>query len=384
MKKNKKLIIIVNDLNFFCSHRLPIAEAAIKKNYHVIIGYGELGNIDLPSTLNKKFQLKHIPMIRGGVNIFKELKTLFYIYKFFLKEKPDIVHLVTIKPYLYGGLIARIVGTPSLVSAVSGLGTLFVQQNFKSKFLRFLLHPLYNLAFNHRNQTIIFQNKDDANLLQKWGVLKNNYKVRFLKGSGVRIDKFTKLEEVDGVPVICLPARLIAEKGIFEFISAARLIKKKGINARFLLAGELDLRNPSSLTSTDIKKINAEGSVEILGYQKDIPSLYSKSHIVCLPSYREGFPKALIEAAAACRAVITTDVPGCRDAIIPNKTGLLVPVRDIEALANAIQNLIENPKKRKAMGIVGRKLAERNFKIENIVKAHLKIYDELQKKGVYY
>ena len=378
-EKSTKLVILVNDLSFFCSHRLPIAEAAKKKNFDVIIGYGDLGDVDPLPLTQKGFKLVYIPMKRGSFNIFKDFQSLFNIYLFFLKEKPDIVQLVTIKPYLYGGIIARITGVSCLVSAVSGLGTIFVHHNLKSKLLRFLLYPLYRFAFNHINQIIIFQNKEDANLIQKWGIL-NPSKIRILKGSGVQIENFINLNDAVGVPVICFAARLLVDKGVFEYISAARLIKKRGIKARFLLAGDLDLKNRTGLMNKDIKKIFEEGCVEILGYQKDIPSLYSRSHIVCLPSYREGLPKALIEAAAAGRAVITTDVPGCRDAIIPNKTGLLVPVRDSEALANAIQDLIENPNKRKAMGIAGRKLAEEEFKIENIVDAHLKIYNYLLKQ----
>lgn len=374
-----KLAILINDLSFFCSHRLPIVEAAMDKSFNVVIGYGDLGGADTRSLENKGLNLSFVPMQRGGMNLYKNLQSIFYIWRFFKKEKPDIAHLVTIKPYLYGGIIARVVGIPSLVSAVSGLGTLFVHKNFKSKFLRFLIYPLYRLAFNHFNQIVIFQNKDDARELINWGVLNSN-KVRLLKGSGVKLENFINLEENNGVPSVCFAARLLVDKGVYEFVSAAKLLKKRGVKARFFLAGDLDIKNPTGLTIDDINEIKKEGYVEFLGYHNDIPSLYSNSHIICLPSYREGFPKALMEAAAASRAVVTTDVPGCRDAIIPDKTGLIVPVRDIETLANAIQVLINNSEKRKSMGKAGRKLAEREFAIENIVDAHLKIYKILDKK----
>lgn len=155
------------------------------------------------------------------------------------------------------------------------------------------------------------------------------------------------------------------------------MLKNKGVNAKFLLAGDIDKQNPSGLNLADLKKIEKEGFVQIIGYQKDIPSLFARCHIICLPSYREGLPKILIEAAAARRAVITTNVPGCKDAIISNKTGLLVPVKNIEALAEAIQDLIENSKKRRIMGAEGRKLAEQEFNIDNVVKSHMKIYFDL-------
>ena len=372
-----KLIILINDLSFFCSHRLPIAEAAKDKAIEVIIGYGELGTAN-PSILEQKgFKLTFIPIKRGSINFLKDLKSMLHIWRFFKKEKPDIVHLVTIKPYLYGGAIARLAGVPCLVSAVSGLGTLFVHQNLKSRLIKSLLFPLFRLAFGHSNQIVILQNLDDEDILVRWGVL-NKDKVRILKGSGVNLNKFNYFEESTGIPVICFAARLLIDKGVNEFISAAKIIKNKGIQARFILAGDLDSRNPSGLKAIDLDKIKREGNVDILGYHQDIPNLYSKSHIICLPSYREGFPKALMEAAAAGRAVVTTNVPGCRDAIIPNKTGLLVPVRDSEALANAIEMLLKNSDKRKALGKAGRDLAEKEFKVENIVDAHLRIYKDLQ------
>ena len=302
-------------------------------------------------------------MQRGNTNFLSNLITLYDIWNFFRKEKPDIVHLVTIKPYLYGGIISRLISVPCLVTAVSGLGTLFIGNEF---------------AFNHFNQKIIVQNKDDLRLLVEWGVL-NPGKVQLLKGSGVKLENFTNLKEPDGIPTICFAARLLRDKGVNEFLNAARIIKKKGIKARFLLAGDLDVDNPTSLNLEDLKVIKREGLVEILGYCKDIPKLFSQSNIVCLPSYREGLPKSLIEAAAASRAVVTTDVPGCRDAIVINKTGLIVPVKNSEKLANAFQWLIEHPRKRIAMGVAGRKLAEKEFLIEIIVKQHLSIYKSLVK-----
>ena len=171
---------------------------------------------------------------------------------------------------------------------------------------------------------------------------------------------------------------MLIDKGVNEFIAAAKLLKERKIAARFF-SRRPRYPKSSGLNTDDIKKIREEGFVEILGFQKDISSLYSRSHIICLPSYREGFPKALMEAAAASRAVVTTDVPGCRDVIIPNKTGLIVPVKNSEALANAIQDLINNPKKRKKMGEEGRELAKKEFDIKNIVQAHIEIYKNLYK-----
>ena len=376
MKKEKKILILVNYLSFFLSHRLPIAEALLAKGFEVFIGYGELRGADPKLLEQKGFKVDLVPMKPAGFNLYKELKTLYCIWVFFKNVKPDIVHLITIKPYLYGGIISRLIGVQCLVSAVSGLGTLFINKDLKSKFLRFLIYPLYKLAFNHSNQKVILQNKDDLKILTNWGVL-NLSKTKLLKGSGVQLEKFKNFDEPRGIPTVCFAARLLRDKGVYEYICAARLLQEQGIKARFLLAGDLDKNNPSGLSLDDLNKLKNEGYVEYIGFHQDIPALYENSHIICLPSYREGFPKSLIEAAAAKRAVVTTDVPGCRDAIIPNKTGLLVPAKDPQKLADALKWLIESPQKRITMGAAGRKLAEKEFSIEKVVMDHLNIYKDL-------
>lgn len=379
MKKNKKIIILVNYLSFFLSHRLPIAKALLDNGVDVFIGYGDSGGADPKSLEKKGFNVTLVPMQPGGINLLKEIKTIYYIWKFFKRINPDIVHLVTIKPYLYGGIISRLTGVPGLVSAISGLGTLFIGKDLKSKILRFIIYPFYKFALNHINQIVIVQNKDDLKVLVKWGVL-NPSKVKLLKGSGVQLENFVNLEEPIGMLNVCFSGRLLRDKGVYEFISAAKILIQRGVPARFYLAGDLDINNPTGLNLNDLEKIKNEQYVKVLGYVKDIPELYSNSNIVCLPSYREGLPKSLMEAAAASRSIVTTDVPGCRDSIILNKTGLLVPVKDPLKLADAIQWLIENPKERIEMGKAGRKFAEKEFQIEKIVLSHLDIYQELFSK----
>ncbi len=376
MKKNKKILILVNYLSFFISHRLPIANALLSEGFEVFIGYGELRGANPKILEEKGFKVSFVPIQPGGINFFKDLKTIYHIWKFFKEVRPDIVHLVTIKPYLYGGIISRFIGIPSLVSAVSGLGTLFISENLKTKILRVILYPIYKFAFNHKNQKIIVQNEDDLKTLVDWGVLKSS-KVKLLKGSGVKLQNFTNFEEPKGIITICFAGRMLRDKGVLEFISAARIIKERGVKARFFLAGNLDANNPSGFNSDDLKKINKDDCVEILGHQNDISILYEKSHIVCLPSYREGLPKSLIEAAAAGKSIVTTDVPGCRHVVLPNVTGILVPPKDPFKLADALLWLINHPLERISMGKAGRKFAEKEFPIEKIVQNHLEIYQDL-------
>lgn len=372
----KKILFLVNDLSFFISHRLQIAESAVALDYSVFVGYGELGDCKIGFLKKRNIEVIYIPMDRAGMNPFKEIKSLFLIFKSFSKIKPDIVHLVTIKPYLYGGIIARMIGVKGVVSSVSGLGTLFIDKKLNAKVLRILLYPIYKYAFNHPNQIVIFQNNDDLNEFTKKKILKFS-KTIIISGSGVELKNFVNLEEPFGTPVVCFAARLIKDKGVFEYISAARLIKKRGIEAKFLLAGDLDTKNPTGLNFSEVQEIKNEGLIEVLGYHNEIPDLYAKSNIICLPSYREGLPKSLIEAAAASRAVVTTDVPGCRDAILHNKTGILVPVKNAAKLAEAIIWLIQNPSKRVKMGKAGRELAEEKFQIQKVIENHLIIYSDL-------
>ena len=373
---NIKLLIYINSLKTFLSHRLPIAEAAYSNNYEVTIVYGETGGIDLTKLNNYPFKFIHIPTQRGGTNPFRDLKTLFDLFIIFKKERPHIAHFVTIKPYLYGGIISRLTKVPCVVTAVSGLGTIFITKSFKHIFLRFLLYFFYKYAFNHNNQKIILQNNDDLDLLVNWGVL-NSSKSKLIRGSGVNLDIFKNFDEPIGLPIVCFAGRILRDKGIYEFVSAALLLQKRGLKVRFIIAGDMDTENPTGLKHHEIKNITKNNVIDFIGFQKDIPKLYENSHIICLPSYREGLPKSLIEAAAAGRAIVTTDVPGCRDAIIPNETGILVPSKNIKKLADALERLIQYPKLRITMGKAGRKFAEEEFPIKKIVQKHLDIYQDL-------
>jgi len=374
----KKIAFVVNSPAYFVTHRLPIGLALIEQGFEVyVIGPGEC-----PAILAEKgFKFYSVEMSRKRMNPFAELSTILALRRLFKRIQPDLVHLVTIKPYLYGGIAARLAGVPAVVSAVAGLGILFSGQGVKNKVLRSILYPLYRFAFGHKNQAAIFQNPNDRDLLIDWGVLNFN-KARLIRGAGVDLSVYPYLPEPEGVPVISFAARLLKDKGVVEFVEASRNLKSLGIVARFWLIGEPDPGNSNTVTQAQLDEWQQAGLVECLGYRTDIADLFSQSNIVALPSYYgEGLPKVLIEAAACGRAVITTDHPGCRDAIEPGLTGVLVPIRDAVALADAIQDLIENPKKREVMGKAGRELAERDFSIEKVINAHMVIYEELLKKG---
>ena len=373
----KSIVFVVNDPIYFITHRLPIGFEMSEMGFEVhVVSPGERPN----ELIKSGFRYHQVEMSRKGKNPLNELSVIWNLIKLFNKIKPKIVHLITIKPYLYGGIAARIANVPCVVSAVAGLGILFSQNSFKAKILRSALYPLYYFAFGHKNQTAIFQNADDLSLIVNWGVL-NKKKSVLIRGSGVDLTKYAFHNEPGGAPVVTFAARLLLDKGVGEFVKASAILKSRGVEAEFWLIGEPDPGNSNSVTTEQLALWQKTGLVRYLGHSSDIAHLFSQSNIVSLPSYYgEGLPKVLIEAAACGRSVVTSNHPGCRDAIEPNETGLLVPIKDSTALANSIEYLINNTDKRKAMGKAGRALAEKEFSIEKIVNKHINIYNNLTSK----
>ncbi len=373
------VLFVVNVPEFFLSHRLPLAIAAREAGYevHVVTGPGEAAQ----RISELGFAHYVFPLSRSGRNPLSELRSFGALYRLMQQIRPNLVHLVTIKPVLYGGLMARLARVPAVVAAVSGLGFVFVSQEGKGLWLRRGIETLYKFAFGHRNIRVIFQNPDDRAVVVGLGAVREDQTL-LVRGSGVALNDYPMLPEPEGVPVVSFAARLLVEKGVLEFVEAAKILKARGATARFWLIGAPDPGNPASVTETDVAAWENEKILEPLGLRSDIAALFAKSHIVVLPSYYgEGLPKVLIEAAACGRAVVTTDHPGCRDAIEPGLSGLLVPVRDAVALANAIQQLLEDSAMRRRMGEAGRALAEHEFTIEKVVEAHLGVYRELLSTG---
>ncbi len=371
------LLILVNDIAYLLSHRADLALAAKRTGYEVIVVYGDPAGVTEPPSLIK-FGIKFQPlgMRRGSLNPVREAFSFLSIIRLFVKIRPDLVYLISIKPYIYGAIAATLTGVPAVVSAVNGLGSMFIGRSWRNSLFRALAAPVFTIAFRHHNQIVIVQNRDDADFLVGWGVLKYS-RVRLIRGAGVKLNEFTVSPEPEGVPTVVFVGRLLRDKGINDFVSAARTLYKRGVHVRFRVVGDIDRGNPTALTDDELTILHQEGIVEFLGYRTDIAALYAQSHIACLPSFREGLPKALIEAAAAGRVVVTTDVPGCRDVVIPNVTGLLVPPGNPEELANALHWLIAHPRERLSMGVAGRGLAEREFALDRIISEHLDLFREI-------
>jgi glycosyltransferase involved in cell wall biosynthesis len=370
----QKICFIINTLEFLNSHRLPLVFEARSKGFEVHI----ITNLEISCGEQfTEFTYHHVGFTRSGQNPFVELYSLFRIVTLLKKIRPDLVHLVTIKPVLYGGIAARIAGVKSVVAAISGLGSVFSASRSLVLLRLQMVKFLYRVALYHKSLAVIFQNIDDKEKLLSTKAVPLE-KTHLIRGSGVSLADYPYIPEPEGVPVVSMAARLLREKGVCEFVGAARILKQRGVDVKMHVIGSPDPGNPSSVTIEEISAWEKEDVACFLGYRKDISTLYSQSNIVCLPSYYgEGLPKGLIEAAACGRAIITTDMPGCRDAIISDITGILVEPKDEISLADAIELIINDPVLRKSMGKAGRKLAKEAFTIEHVVHEHMNIYRKL-------
>ena len=369
----KKLLFVVNNPSFFLSHRLPLGIAAAARGYEV-----HVATPPGPSSaeiVRHRFGFHPVPMERNSGKPWEELVTLLALRRLYQALRPDLVHHVTIKPVLYGGLVARAIGVPAVVSAVSGLGTVFLARGKRAQLKRRAIVLAYRAALRHPNGRVIFQNVDDMAAFVDAGAVEPSNAV-LIRGSGVDLAEFTPGAEPPPEPVtVLLPARMLWDKGVGEFVEAARMLRSSGI--RFVLVGPVDAGNLTSITAAELMAWQNEGLLTWLGNRCDMPALLRTAHVVCLPSYREGLPKALIEAAACGRPIITTDVPGCRDVVRDGENGLLVPARDARGLADAIGKLANDAALRARMGARSREIAEREFSVTAVAEETLAVYAAL-------
>lgn len=292
-------------------------------------------------------------------------------------ERPDIVHHVSMKPVLYGSLAARIAHVPAVVNAFAGMGYMFTSNNWKTKLFRPVIMYAFRWLFNRYNSRVILQNPDDKKILINAKVLQSA-QINLIRGSGVNIHEYFPVPESSAIPTVVLASRMLWDKGIGEFVTAAQLLKEQGIQARFVLVGKSDPDNPTSILIEQLKMWHQNGVVEWWGYRDDMPQIFAQAHIVCLPSYYgEGVPKVLIEASACGRPIVTTDAPGCREVVRQEENGILVPVRNSKALAEALKRLIKDASLRKRMGAHGREIAIKEFSVEKVVHETMLVYKEL-------
>jgi glycosyltransferase involved in cell wall biosynthesis len=367
-----RLLFLINNPDFFISHRLPVGLAALKAGYEVHVAAPDGPGVTRLRRLG--FQVHLLRLSRSGASPLEEIRSLAAIYRLYRQIRPDLVHHVTIKPVLYGTFAARFAGVPAVVNAFSGLGFIFIQRGWRASLRRFAVNLAYRFLLRHPRQTVIFQNHDDLELASRNGWV-GAADTRLIRGSGVDLNLFQAVPETPGPLLVVLPARLLWDKGIREFAGAARQLQDEGVKARFALVGSRDAGNPASATEDWLEDLERRGILEVWGQREDMHRVLGEAHIVCLPSYREGLPKSLIEAAACGRPIVTTDVPGCREVIREGEGGFLVPAGDTPALAAALRRLLEEGELRRAMGLRNRREAERSFGIEGVVRDTLAIYE---------
>lgn len=372
----KKIIYLVAEDWYFCSHRLPIARAARDAGFEVVVATRVNQHADFIE--QEGFRLIPLQMRRRSKNPIRELGAVLEIINIYRRDRPDIVHHVALKPVLYGALAARFTGVSAVVNALAGLGYVFSSSQTRAKILKLFVRAAFRALLNRQNSVVLLQNPDDRRMLIESKTIFPE-RTALISGSGVNTVRFKLSQEPEDGPVlVTLVARMLRDKGILEFVEASKLLKQQGIQFRAVLVGTPDPDNPTSIPVSQLEAWQAEGLVEWWGQNDDIPGVWAQSHISVLPSsYGEGVPMSLIEAAACGRPIITTDMPGCREIVKHEKNGLLVPIKDPKALADAICRLIEDPGLRRQMGQEGRKLVEKEFAESIVVTQTLNLYQTM-------
>lgn len=374
--KGRVLLYLVTEDWYFVSHRLPLAVAALDAGYDVVLAARMGAARDLiEATGCRVVPLKWQRRSKGLLTPLWELCEVVALYR---RLRPDLAHHVALKPIVFGSIAARLAGVNYVVNAVAGLGYVFAGTTWRTRTLRHVLRAVLRLVCDRPSTRTIVQNPDDAAALID-GKIVQEQRVRLIRGAGVDLAVFTEEPTATDEPVqVTLASRLLWDKGVGEFVEAAIQLAAEGIDARFALVGDPDDGNPHSVSRQQLEEWAEAGFVSWWGRQDDMPGVFARTDVVCLPTvYGEGVPKVLLEAAAAGRPIIATDTPGCREVVRDGENGLLVPPRDPEALTNAMRTLIRDRALRQAMGRRGRQLAEAEFGVEKVIAETLSVYREL-------
>jgi glycosyltransferase involved in cell wall biosynthesis len=373
-----RLLFLITEDWYFWSHRLDLARAAREAGFEVLVAtrvraHGE-------RIVREGFKLLPIRITRRNWYPWRELAAVMELVGLYRRERPDIVHHVAMKPILYGSVAARLVSVHVVVNAFAGLGYIFIATGRWVGWVRVLLGIALRWTLALPQSRVVFQNAHDRELLIHEAIVQPSQTV-VIRGSGINTETFAPSPEPAGEPLVVLASRMLWDKGVGEFVEAARLLKAQGIRARFVLAGMVDEENPAQITERRLRTWQDEGLVEWWGHQDDMRRVLSAAHVVVLPSYREGLPKVLLEAAACARPIVATDVPGCREVVRDGDNGILVPPKDSHALAAAIEKLVQEPALRARMGAQGRALVVKEFSVERIAGETLGLYRELLRQA---
>ena len=371
-----KIVYVVNEASFFFSHRLRLAQEAKRRGADVTLVCG--ANTGEYEATRHDLKVITLPLSRSGVNPLTELRTFVHLLRLYRRLQPDLVHHVTIKPVVYGSLAARLTRIAGVVNAVPGMGFVFTARGFMAMLRRFFISNLYRLALGHPNMRVIFQNREDLNLFVGSSIVRPEQSV-MIRGSGVDLSEYDPVPEPSTESIVfVLIARMLRDKGIGEFVDAARKVKLNYPNWDFWLVGDIDPGNPGSLKIEDLLAWDRAGIVHWLGHREDVPEILQLSHVLVLPSYYgEGLPKTLLEAGAAERAIIASRVAGCLEFVTDGVTGLIVAPRDVEDLAAAMVRLGNDASLRRRLTQAARSKVEAIFRVEDVVRDTFVVYQQL-------
>jgi glycosyltransferase involved in cell wall biosynthesis len=369
----QRLLFVVTEDWYFVSHRLALAVAARRAGYQVAVATRVRAHAGAVAAAGiELIELER--WRRSSLNPLLELAAVVELAGVIGRWKPDIVHLVALKPVVYGGLAARIAGRAARVNALAGLGFVFSGGRPLARLLRPLVKLAFRWTLGGTRAVTIVQNPDDRDVLIRERLLDAS-QLRLIRGSGVDLARFAAGDPPSGRPIVLLISRMLWDKGVAEFVAAAGLARKRGSDARFVLAGDPDDESPGAVPRAKLQQWHDSGVIEWWGYRADAESVIAHASLVVLPSfYGEGVPKALLEAAACARPMVATDMPGCREVVEHDVTGLLVAPRDPTGLAEAVVSLLGNPARCREMGRRARELAEREFGIDAVTAATLDVY----------
>jgi len=367
------LLFFISEDWYFWSHRLPLAQSAVDRGWKVYL-------VTRVSTYQKQIEDRGIKVIplkrfkRGLQNPFKDLLSLFEIFKIYKKVYPNIVQHVALKPIVLGTLAAHMTNIRSIFNTFAGMGSLFTKMDRRNKNLSDIFYLVFKFLFKPPSVRLVFQNASDRDNMVKRNIIKNDRTV-LIKGSGVNVSVFNPRGNPSSkFPIVLLASRMLWDKGIGEFVEAARQINAEGPRARFVLVGAPDNENPRSISRSQLKQWHRSGHIEWWGHQNNMAEVYAQAQIFCLPSYREGLPKTILEACASGKPVITTNTIGCRDIIRHNENGLLVQPCNARDLSAAIETLLEDPDRRYKLGQKGREIVVKEYTEEIITQQTFRQY----------
>jgi glycosyltransferase involved in cell wall biosynthesis len=372
--RRRRVIVIGNMLETLVWFRGPLMQSMIAHGHEVV---ALVPMPDASSPLVGRLEamgvsIQSISLDRVGFNPFADTYTVCTLVARLRRLRPDVVLAYMIKPIIYGSLAARLAGVPAVYSIVEGAGYIFSDQDDRRILLRGVVKLMYRLALA-TNRRVFFLNPDNIHLFQRLSLIRHMDQAVLLNGIGVDLDRFTPVLFPQRVSFLLI-ARLLRDKGVREFVAAARLVKARYPNVRFRLVGWVD-DNPSAIEEDELRAWVGEGSIEYLGKLDDVRVALANSSVFVLPSYHEGLPRTTMEAMAMGRPIITTDAPGCRETVIDGRNGYLVPVRDVPALARAMLRFVEQPELIAPMGGQSRRIAEAKYDVHQINQCILRELD---------